>query len=347
MNKITKSGFFYEESGQLMLVTQGLFGYTLVAHKKILFRLYMDLSATRCVTVLATVTYKILGFTIKKSVVIPTESLLIESPGLLGDSVGVLFTGDMFPLPSPFVCSVEFDVFGNPSSVPHFSVKEMVFLKPGRLRLMIHNLSGTAPWGTTIVPNFSWLIDMFQALERLSAMMPVRDGLKLGLTHTDAGLCYVFGENLDPWPAICPSGNAPPCTQAEMVEFDLQETNAINSSGTAERVDATVVWRPRDLFFPASGGESGVARRFPTTRLRARGSRASSAEISTAKNSPAPSSRRRSAISSAWSPRTPRTSRIRSTDCTPRILRSTIRSRSTSTCSRRISRQPTASWATS
>jgi hypothetical protein len=256
MNKITKSGFFYEECGQLMLATQGLFGYTLVAKKKILFRLYMDLSATRCVTVLATVTYKILGFTIKKSVVIPTESLLIESPGLLGDSVGILFTGDMFPLPSPFICSVEFDVFGNPSSVPHFAIKEMVFLMPGRLRLMIHNLSGTAPWGTTIVPNFSWLVDMFQALERLSAMMPVRDGLKLGLTHTDAGLCYVFGENLDPWPAICPSGSAPPCTSSEMVEFDLRETNEINASGTAERVDATVVWRPRDLFFPAPGGES-------------------------------------------------------------------------------------------
>ena len=151
MNKITKSGIYYEESGQLMLVTQGLGGYTLVANKKILFRLYMDLSATRCVTVLATVTYKVFGFTIKKRFVIPTESLLIESAGLLGDSVGILFTGYMFPFASPVTCSVEFDVYGNPSSVPHFAITELVFLAPGRLRLMIHNLSGTAPWGTTIV----------------------------------------------------------------------------------------------------------------------------------------------------------------------------------------------------
>ena len=256
MNKITKSGIYYEESGQLMLVTQGLGGYTLVADKKILFRLYMDLSATKCVTVLATVTFKLFTFKIKKTFVIPTASLLIESDGPLGDSVGILFTRDLFPFASPVICSVEFDVFGNPSSVPHFAIPELVFHAPGRLRLMIHNLTGTAPWGTQIESDFSWLVDMFQALERLSAMMPVRDGVKLGLTHTDAGLCYVFGDNLDPWPAVCPSGSAPPCNDDEMLEVYLRETREINASGTAERVDATVAWRPRDLLFPASGGES-------------------------------------------------------------------------------------------
>jgi hypothetical protein len=253
---MTKSGIYYEESGQLMLVTQGLGGYTLVANKKILFRLYTDLSANQCVTVLATVTHQVFGFTIKKSVVIPTASLIIERAGLLGDSVGILFEGKMFPFSAPFTCSVEFDVLGNPSSVPHFEIKEMVFKRPGRLRLMIHNLIGTAPWGTQIQTNFSWLVDMFRSLERLSAMLPVRDGLKLGLTHEDAGLGFVFGENLDAWPAVCPSGSAPPCTQGEMRERSLAETNAINAAGTAERVDATVIWRPRDFLFPAPGGES-------------------------------------------------------------------------------------------
>jgi hypothetical protein len=256
MNEITKSGIYYEESGQLMLVTQGLGGYTLVANKKILFRLYTDLSATQCVTVLATVTYKIFGFTIKRSFVIPTASLLIERAGLLGDSVGILFEGKAFPLSAPFTCSVEFDVLGNPSSAPRFKIKELVFQRPGRLRLMIHNLIGTAPWGTQIQTDFSWLVDMFRSLERLSAMLPVRDGLKLGLNHADAGLGFVFGENLDAWPAVCPSGSAPPCTQGEMLERSLAETNAINSAGTSERVDATVIWRPRDLLFPAPGGES-------------------------------------------------------------------------------------------
>ena len=256
MDKITKSGLYYEESGQLMLVTQGLGGYTLVARKKILFRLYTNLSATKCVTVLARVTYRMFGFKITKTFVIPTASLLIENAGLLGDSVGILFTGDMFPFHSPVICGVEFDVLGNPASVPHFAMPDLAFHAPGRLRLLIHNLIGTAPWGTTIVPNFSWLVDMFQALERLSAMMPVRDGIKLGLTHTDAGLCYVFGENLEAWPAVCPSGSAPPCTDDEMLEVMLRESKEINASGTAERVDATVAWRPRDLLFPAPGGES-------------------------------------------------------------------------------------------
>ena len=45
MAKITASGMHTDEFGQMMLVTQGLAGYTLVANKKILFRLFLDLSA--------------------------------------------------------------------------------------------------------------------------------------------------------------------------------------------------------------------------------------------------------------------------------------------------------------
>jgi len=205
---------------------------------------------------LATVTYKVFGISIRKSFVIPSNSLLIDNAGPLGSSVGILFTGDVFPFASSNIrYAVEFEVYGNPSSVPHFAITELVFKTPGRLRLLIHNLAGTAPWGTRIEPNITWLFDMFRSLERLAAMLPVRDGIKFGLTHTDAGLCFIYGENIDPWPAVCPSGNAPPCTSAEMYEVNLAETNAINASGTAERVDATVSWRPRDLAFPAPGGE--------------------------------------------------------------------------------------------
>jgi hypothetical protein len=255
MAKITKSGVCYDEAGQLMLVTQGLGGYTLVANKKILFRLYMNLAAASCLTVIATVTYKlVLGISIRKSIVIPSESLLIETAGPLGSSVGILFTGSVFPFPTPVGYSVEFDVY-SASSVAHFELEELVFQRPGRLRLLIHNLTGTAPWGTQITANFAWLVEMFQSLERLSSMLPVRDGIKFGLTHADAGVCFIYGDNIDPWPAVCPSGNGPPCTSAEMLEVNLRETKVINTSGTAERVDATVSWRPRDLSFPAPGGE--------------------------------------------------------------------------------------------
>ncbi len=254
MTKITNSGVYYDEFGQLVLVTQGLGGYTLVANKKILFRLFLDLSAISCVTVVATITYKVFGFSIKKSFVIPSGSLLIEDTSPNGPSVGVLFTGDVFPFPWLHY-EVDFFVYGNPLSVPHFRLPELEFLMPGRLRLLIHNLMGTAPWGTKIEPNLSWLVDMFQSLERLEAMLPVRDGIKFGLTHSDAGLCFLYGDNIDTWPQVCPSGNPPPCTSAEMVDLNLSETKQINSSGTLEHVDATVSWRPRDATFPPPGGE--------------------------------------------------------------------------------------------
>jgi hypothetical protein len=256
MNKITQSGVYYDEFGQLIIVTQGLGGYTLVAGKKILFRLFMDLSAASMPTVAATVTYKIFTFTIKKTFVIPTASLLIEKSSPNGPSLGIVFTGDVFPFPTSLIhYSIEFHVSGIPNAAPRFKITELVFLAPGRLRLLIHNLRGTAPWGTQMEPTFAWLVEMFQSLERLSAMMPVRDGIKFGLTHADVGLNFIYGENIDTWPAVCPSGLAPPCTQPEMVALLLEETNAINAAGTAERVDATVSWRPRDYQRPGPNGE--------------------------------------------------------------------------------------------
>lgn len=44
MGKITTSGIHYDEAGHLVLVTQGLGGCTLVARKRILFRLYTPVS---------------------------------------------------------------------------------------------------------------------------------------------------------------------------------------------------------------------------------------------------------------------------------------------------------------
>ena len=254
MNTITSSGICYDEFGQLVLVTQGAADYTLVANKKILFRLFLDVPLASITAVLVTVKFKFFGFTIKKNFMIPASSLLIDNTCPNGPSIGILFTGDVFPFPGEY--EIAFSVAGNPSSTPRFRLAKLVFLPPGRLRLLIHNLFGTAPWGTVIEPNFAWLVEMFQSLQRLSAMLPVHDGLKLGLAHTDAGLCFVFGDNIDTFPQVCPSGNPPPCTKNEMVALLLSETNQINSSGTAARVDATVAWRPRDVTkFPPPGGE--------------------------------------------------------------------------------------------
>ena len=250
MAKITESGMTTDEFGQMMLVTQGLAGYTLVGNKKILFRLFLDLSALCCPTVVATVTYKIWFVTLTKTFIIPSSALFIEDAAPFGPSIGVLFTGDVFPyLGTNVRYQVDFHVYGGSAFVPHFRSPEMQFQMPGRLRLLIHNLVGMAPWGNTLTPDFSWLVDMFQALERYSNMLPVRDGLKFGLKHTDVGLCFIYGDNINTWPQPTP-------TPAEMVQLLLSETEQINASGTIERVDGTVGYRPRDAAkFPPPGGE--------------------------------------------------------------------------------------------
>jgi hypothetical protein len=239
----------FDEHGQFVLITQGLSGYTLVAGKKILFRLYLDLSAAVCPTVVATITYKYFGFQPKKTVVIPASSLIIETESPNGPSVGVLFSGDVFPRGS-LGYDVDFHVQGDPTPEAHFRMTNLVFQTPGRLRLLIHNLVGRAPWGTQIRSDFGWLAEMYQSLERLSAMMPIRDGTKFGLQHTDVGLCFIYGDEIDTWPEVCPSGNGPPCTPDEMIALLLAEAQRINGLGTSERVDATVSWRPRDYSKP-------------------------------------------------------------------------------------------------
>lgn len=261
MGKITNSGVHADEFGQLALVTQGLGGYTLVARKKILFRLFLDVPTIKPTAVVATVTIKIVGLTITKTILIPSGSLLIEMTGPYGPSVGVVFAGDMFPFAGTY--SVSFSMLGSGPIIPQFRFNELGFSRSGRVRLLIHNIVGIAPWGTNIQPNLDWLVELFQALERLSAMFPVRDGIKFGLAQQNAGICFVFGENIDLF--NCLSG---PCTLQEKIDKLLKETKIINSAGTSEHIDATVGWRPRDTTkFPPPGGESTGGKAFPGLAL--------------------------------------------------------------------------------
>jgi hypothetical protein len=250
MNTITKSSLFFDEFDQLTLVTQGSVGYTLVAQKKALFRLFLDVSPASNLAVIATIMLKIGPFSIEKNFLIPSNSLFIETTAPHGPSVGILFAGDVFSFPGRY--EVEFFVIENLSTKAHFKITELVFLRPGNLHILIHNLEGTAPWGTVIKSDIFWLDDMVRSLERFAAMLPVRDGIRLGLHPSNRGICFSFGSSIDPWD--CPSGNAPPCTEAEVLEVHLKETKEINAGGI-DRVDATVSWRPRDLLFPAPGGE--------------------------------------------------------------------------------------------
>ena len=73
MNKITSSGLYGDDFGQLVLVTQGLGGYTLVAQKKILFRLFLETAPNSVTAVLATIKFKIGRFTITKNILVPSR----------------------------------------------------------------------------------------------------------------------------------------------------------------------------------------------------------------------------------------------------------------------------------
>lgn len=254
--RIASSGLYSDGLGNTLLVTQGLSGYSLVANKRILFRLFVDLKGSESASVLAIITYSGWGFKIRKVLAVPSDQVIVERTCPNGPSVGVIFSGAVFPFPSPpFRCEVLFAVIGLSPLPRLFMINRLDFRMPGRLRLLIHNLVGTAPWHTHIQSDFSWLINMFHSLERFSAMLPVSDGLKFGLTHDDAGLCFAYGENIDAWPQTCPSGNGPPCSEADIVDLNLAETRQINDSGTIEHVDATVSWRPWDPLFPVANGE--------------------------------------------------------------------------------------------
>lgn len=254
--RIASSGLHSDGLGNTMLVTQGLSGYSLVANKRILFRLFVDLTGSESASVLAIVTYHAWGIKVRRVIAVPADDVIVERTGPNGPSVGVIFSGAVFPFPSPpFRCEVLLAVVGLSPLPRLFMISDLRFRMPGRLRLLIHNLVGTAPWGTNIQPDFSWLINMFHSLERFSAMLPVSDGLKFGLTHDDAGLCFLYGENIEAWPQTCPSGNGPPCSEADIVKLNLAETEQINGGGTIEHVDATVSWRPWDPLFPVANGE--------------------------------------------------------------------------------------------
>src|SRR5262245_36987487 len=111
--RIASSGLFSDGLGNMMLVTQGLSGYSLVANKKILFRLFTDLTGSESVSVLAIVTYHAWGFKIRKVIAVPHDQVIVERTAPNGPSVGVIFSGAVFPFPSPpFRCEVLFAVVG-------------------------------------------------------------------------------------------------------------------------------------------------------------------------------------------------------------------------------------------
>jgi hypothetical protein len=269
MIEINQSGFYQDGLGQPILITQGLSGYTLVDKKKILFRLFLyPPFLNRVRTVIARIKYT--GQNIPDSTIsIPFNDLLIESSIPNGPSVGFIFQGSVFP-DSLIHYSIQFTILGE-GGIPLgiFVITDLKFQQSGTIRLLekkIITISRTTPWGNNIEPNWLWLAEIFDAMTRLAAMLPVSDGVYFGSNPgPNQGLAFLSGENIDGWPAVCPNGEAPSipdddypdflvCSDEIMWESMLEEERQLRAMGV--RIDGTVAWRPRDYAkFPPPGGE--------------------------------------------------------------------------------------------
>ena len=266
MSEITHSGFYQDDLGQSVLVTQGLAGYTLVDKKQILFRLFLHPDYPAQVTALF-IRIKYIGEDIPPTeILIPSSSLLIENSPPNGPSVGIVLQGDAFPDAS-LRYFIEFYILTDRLTLGRVVLSHLKFQKSGRLRLIIKNLVGTAPWGNKIEANLGWFLEISESLHRLSMMLPISDGfVSQQHPHPDIGLSWFGGLSIDTWPNPCPSGNLPSepdpefpnilrCPADEMSSFCTAEAREKRSQGI--RIDVTVVWRPRDYAkFPPAGGEN-------------------------------------------------------------------------------------------
>lgn len=254
------------------MITQGLTGYTLVDKKKILFRLFVNPSDfCQVASVAVTITYRIpiINFTFKINLLIPRDRLLVENELPNGPSIGILFEGKIFP--SAYVINtIEFRLMSASGVVITIKTPDIKFSQSGRLRILIktiQSITRTAPWGNKIQSDIFWLVDLFDAMKRFGAILPVSDGVRFGSNpDPNEGLGFIVGENIDAWPAVCPNGSAPSvpdtqypnflvCPAGEMMEFMLKEAKDLKSMGV--RVDITVAWRLRDLTKPPSGEPAG------------------------------------------------------------------------------------------
>jgi len=96
MTTIERSGFYQDDLGQSFLVTQGLAGYTLVAGKQCLFRVFADV-ATIQETDYAFVTIGRPAPAKPVHMILSKDHLIIDPNVPSGPSCGVIVRGFAFP----------------------------------------------------------------------------------------------------------------------------------------------------------------------------------------------------------------------------------------------------------
>jgi hypothetical protein len=234
-NYITASGLYYDHKTALqVVVTQGIAGSTLVAGKQCLFRFWMHPEDYANVdSILATVD----DAKVPIATLFPSSLLIRDDTG---PSIGVILRGFHFPTSGAYQVFLSVrDANGKVIQEPIFP--PMQFAPTKDLRLLVIPLQGSAP-ARHFLPTSAWYQDIDLTMQRLGAMLPVRDCVGSLVTAQvrprHAGLRYAVGKPREAWPLeVMPS--PPPDS------YWWDQLDKINSGvGNVDHVDILINYRP-------------------------------------------------------------------------------------------------------
>jgi hypothetical protein len=197
---IEASGLRQDVNGQPILITQGLTGYTLVAGKECLFRLFMSKDSLNIVD---SIVVHILRPPLPPAnpwpnigswIVVPKAYLDYVTDFPNGPSIGLIIRGFAFPVHDKY--SVAFSIRTVQGVIiQELLVDGLVFRPTQDLRILVVPTVGTA---RHFIVTQQWLDDINWAMLRLSCMLPFRDCVidKLSnnlLVNSSHGLRYRIG----------------------------------------------------------------------------------------------------------------------------------------------------------
>ncbi|MBD0367243.1 MAG: hypothetical protein ICV53_14215, partial [Flavisolibacter sp.] len=246
MFTIEKSGFYQDNLGQSFLITQGLVGYTLVAGKQCLIRMFVGPN------VLAEVDYLTLHINNTSSgkhkwVIVPKDHIIYVSDYPNGPSVGVIIRGFAFPTSGLYNLTITLrDVFG--SVVASMNIFSLSFKPTMDLRFLVVFLIHQGVFTATQ----EWYNDVERTMLRLGSMFPVRDCISHNLSdipRQNKGIQYAIGRPCDGY-------------IAGYYDCVYSQTRSLNNRG--DGVHVTIEYRPGFYYpqynppgDPSPGGNSG------------------------------------------------------------------------------------------
>jgi hypothetical protein len=234
---IETGGPWLSPSGSKILVTQGVTGSKLVAGKQILIGFFLS---DRVVSRIQKISYVIrgpLGTTVANA--LGARNLVRVN----AEASGVILPGTTFPRAGNYIVTMRaLDLAG--VVIAQTGDTTMTFRGTKDLRLHVSLI--VKPGRPGLEADASWYADLEASLQRLNAMLPVRDGVAPLNADSRSGIRYITTE-CDGW------GDFATCTYGR--------TRQINAS-TGDHIDITVEWRPGVYSGPnqtddGPGGNSG------------------------------------------------------------------------------------------